>query len=87
VFPVVGGRKVEQLLDNIKALEISLSEEQIKYLDEQAPFNPCFPYDLLGSDPRWFGETQCVMQSIYLDLAWVKHTLAIPGMPRSNSDN
>ena len=30
VFPIVGGRKVEHLLANIEALEITLSNDQIK---------------------------------------------------------
>ena len=44
VFPVVGGRKVEQLLQNIEALDIALSPEHIKFLDDASPFAPGFPY-------------------------------------------
>jgi aryl-alcohol dehydrogenase-like predicted oxidoreductase len=43
VFPIIGGRKVEQLHDNMKALEISLSKEQIEFLEEALPFSPGFP--------------------------------------------
>jgi aryl-alcohol dehydrogenase-like predicted oxidoreductase len=82
VFPVIGGYKVEHLLDNIKALEITLSEEQIGYLEEQTPFDLCFPYNVFGSDPRR-GETQFSMQKIYPNLAWVKHASAIRGRPVS----
>ncbi|KDR81932.1 hypothetical protein GALMADRAFT_221816 [Galerina marginata CBS 339.88] len=32
VFPIIGGRKVEHLLSNIEALDISLTDEQIKPL-------------------------------------------------------
>jgi hypothetical protein len=39
VFPLVGGRKVEHLLDNIEALKISLSDEQILYLESVVPFD------------------------------------------------
>ncbi|KAG6816913.1 hypothetical protein H0H93_007639 [Arthromyces matolae] len=33
VFPLIGGRKVEHLLGNIEALDIHLTDEQIKYLE------------------------------------------------------
>lgn len=49
VFPIVGGRKVEHLLDNITALDIALSTEQIKYLEDVLPFNPGFPHDMIVS--------------------------------------
>lgn len=43
VFPVVGGRKVEHLHANIEALSISLSTEQIAYLESILPFDKGFP--------------------------------------------
>lgn len=49
VFPIVGGRKVEHLLDNIAALEIALSEEQVKYLEDVLPFVRGFPHDMVVS--------------------------------------
>ncbi|TFK47308.1 Aldo/keto reductase [Heliocybe sulcata] len=57
VFPIIGGRKVEQLEDNVQALDISLSDEQIKYLESILPFQPGFPNMFLGdgSDAApWF---------------------------------
>jgi aryl-alcohol dehydrogenase-like predicted oxidoreductase len=48
VFPIVGGRKVEHLMANIEALEITLSDEQIKYLESINPFVPGFPYNVIG---------------------------------------
>ncbi len=50
VFPIVGGRKVEHLMQNIKALSIRLSEEQIKYLEGAVPFDLGFPHYLFVSD-------------------------------------
>ena len=44
VFPIVGGRKVEHLHDNIKALEISLTPEQTAFIDGVVPFDPGFPH-------------------------------------------
>ena len=43
VFPVVGGRKVEHLEQNLEGLDIALSEEQIKYLESVLPFDVGFP--------------------------------------------
>ena len=43
VFPIIGGRKVEHLMANIEALKISLSNEQIKYIESILPFDPGFP--------------------------------------------
>jgi aryl-alcohol dehydrogenase-like predicted oxidoreductase len=55
VFPIVGGRKVEYLKDNIKALSIKLTDEQIKYLESVKPFDPGFPTTFLGTDPNVTG--------------------------------
>lgn len=49
VFPIIGGRKVEHLMANVQALSISLSNEQIKYLESIIPFSPGFPYSLIVS--------------------------------------
>ena len=44
VFPIIGGRKVEHLKSNLEALDISLSAEQISYLEGVLPFERGFPY-------------------------------------------
>jgi aryl-alcohol dehydrogenase-like predicted oxidoreductase len=49
VFPIIGGRKVEHLQTNLEALEIALSDEQIKALDSIVPFDPGFPYSFFVS--------------------------------------
>ena len=49
VFPIVGGRKVEHLHANLEALEISLSPEQIAFLEDVVPFNRGFPYSYFVS--------------------------------------
>uniref|UniRef100_Q01752 Aryl-alcohol dehydrogenase [NADP(+)] n=1 Tax=Phanerodontia chrysosporium TaxID=2822231 RepID=AAD_PHACH len=48
VFPIVGGRKVEHLYANLEALDISLSPEQMQFLNDTVPFNKGFPYLLFG---------------------------------------
>jgi hypothetical protein len=49
VFPIIGGRKVEHLLANIEALEITLSKVQIKYLESMVQFESGFPYWMIVS--------------------------------------
>jgi len=48
VFPIIGGRKVEHLMDNIAALDVALSSEQIKELESVLPFAKGFPHDMVG---------------------------------------
>ncbi|TDL16831.1 Aldo/keto reductase [Rickenella mellea] len=43
VFPIIGGRKVEHMLANIEALTITLTPEQIKFIEGVLPFDPGFP--------------------------------------------
>jgi len=38
VFPIVGGRKVEHLMDNVQALKIKLTDKQIEKLESVVPF-------------------------------------------------
>ncbi|EED81695.1 candidate aryl-alcohol dehydrogenase [Postia placenta Mad-698-R] len=49
VFPIVGGRKIEHLMDNIDALNIALSLEQIAYLEGVLPFDVGFPGSIIGN--------------------------------------
>ncbi|KAJ3502024.1 hypothetical protein NMY22_g18726 [Coprinellus aureogranulatus] len=48
VFPIIGGRKVENLVENLGALEIALTEENIKFLDSHVPLELGFPYSFIG---------------------------------------
>ncbi|KAI0633425.1 aryl-alcohol dehydrogenase [Trametes polyzona] len=48
VFPVIGGRKVEHLYANLEALDIDLSEEQIRGIESVVPFELGFPYTIIG---------------------------------------
>lgn len=52
VFPIVGGRKVEHLQDNIQALDIHLTPKQIEYLESVQPFDLGFPMEMLSPDSR-----------------------------------
>ncbi|KAI8989167.1 hypothetical protein BD414DRAFT_415083 [Trametes punicea] len=53
VFPIVGGRKIEQLQANIEALDIALSDEQIKYLESILPFDLGFPHAMIGDGSQY----------------------------------
>lgn len=57
VFPVVGGRKVEHLKDNIQALSIKLTPEQIALLESVKPFDPGFPHNFIPADPKVTGKS------------------------------
>lgn len=57
VFPIVGGRKVEHLKDNIRALSIKLTDAQIEYLESVKPFGVGFPHDFIGTDPNVTGRS------------------------------
>ncbi|EIM85932.1 Aldo/keto reductase [Stereum hirsutum FP-91666 SS1] len=48
VFPVLGGRKIEHLKANIKALDIALTGDQIKRLEGVLPFDLGFPGNMVG---------------------------------------
>lgn len=46
-FPIIGGRKIENMLANIEALDISLSHAQIAYLESIIPFDSGFPQTMI----------------------------------------
>ena len=45
VFPIIGGRKIEHLMSNLEALDITLSPAQIAYLEGILPFDRGFLYN------------------------------------------
>ncbi|KAK7687682.1 hypothetical protein QCA50_008898 [Cerrena zonata] len=49
VFPIIGGRKVEHLHQNIEALDIALTTEHIQYLESILPFEVGFPSSFFGT--------------------------------------
>ena len=60
VFPIIGGRKVEHLMDNIEALDISLTTEQIKYLEGVIPFDLGFPHGMIVRLFFWREMNMCL---------------------------
>lgn len=63
VLPLVGGRKVEHLKDNIKGLEIKLSAEEIEFLESQKAFDIGFPATFIGRDWQLTGEPSLALIS------------------------
>ncbi|KAF2965895.1 hypothetical protein GQX73_g7657 [Xylaria multiplex] len=63
VYPIIGGRKVNHLEDNIQSLKISLTDKQIEYLESIIPFDVGFPYNYIGSDSRETGKCPVPMTS------------------------
>lgn len=48
VFPIVEGRKIEDLKGSIEALSLRLTEDDIREIDGAVPFDIGFPQKLLG---------------------------------------
>jgi len=63
VFPIVGGRKVEQLTQNIEALKVALTPAQIEYLESVKPFDPGFPHTIAGDGSKPNGMFNMVAQT------------------------
>ena len=76
VFPIVGGRKVEHLQDNLQSLKIKLTDEQIKYLESVKPLDVGFPNNFIGEDPRIAGGSGGIL-AISAQFAFVKAPRAI----------
>lgn len=76
VFPLIGGRKVEHLKDNVKALSIKLSQKQIDFLESVKPFDVGFPNEFIGEDPHVSAKSGMILAGS-APLAWVKAPTAI----------
>jgi aryl-alcohol dehydrogenase-like predicted oxidoreductase len=50
IIPILGARKLTQLQDNIASLELQLSPDQVKALDEASYIEPGFPYSMYAKD-------------------------------------
>jgi len=49
VSPIIGARTYAQFEDNLAALEITLSDDQIKRLNDVSQVEKCFPHNMLDS--------------------------------------
>lgn len=67
VFPIIGGRKVDHLHDNIQALSIKLTDKQIAYLESIRPFHLGFPHDFNGPDPNITGKSSWLARTSHVN--------------------
>jgi aryl-alcohol dehydrogenase-like predicted oxidoreductase len=60
IIPIIGARKATQFQDNLACLDVSLSSEHLRLLDEVSKIELGFPHDFLQNDTirdRLFGGT------------------------------
>ncbi|OAG45211.1 hypothetical protein AYO21_00559 [Fonsecaea monophora] len=57
VFPIIGGRRVEQLEENLQALDIRLTQKQVDALEGVVPFNLGFPNNFIKENSQVTGKT------------------------------
>lgn len=58
IFPIIGGRKIENLKSNIAALDIELTDAEMKEIEAAAPVSLGYPHVVLaGRDDRHVGPT------------------------------
>ena len=57
VIPIIGARRIDQLLDNLASLDLQLTSEQVALLDEASAIEAGFPYD--------FYERELVKNMVY----------------------
>ncbi|KAL1868909.1 hypothetical protein Daus18300_005745 [Diaporthe australafricana] len=73
VFPMIGFRKVEHLQDSIQALSIRLTDEQVKYIEDQNPFDIGFPLNFIGDNPRETGDYHPLAEMLLATkVSWAK---------------
>ncbi|MDQ3738967.1 MAG: aldo/keto reductase [Actinomycetota bacterium] len=53
IHPIVGARRVEQLIDNLGAADVELTDEALARLDAVSALEPAFPTDMIN-DTRGF---------------------------------
>lgn len=55
VIPILGARKLDQLLDNLSSIKYELTDAHLKRLDEASRIELGFPYEMLASQERAHG--------------------------------
>jgi aryl-alcohol dehydrogenase-like predicted oxidoreductase len=53
IFPIIGARKIEQMEDNLKAVDFSISDEDEKLLDDISSIITPYPYSFIKRYTRY----------------------------------
>lgn len=57
MHPIIGARRLDQLLDNLAAIDCTLPPEALRRLDDSSDFVAGFPTDFINETSPWvFGE-------------------------------
>lgn len=51
--PILGARRLEQLLDNLGATKVGLPEDALRQLELAAPLDPWFPSAFIQANAGW----------------------------------
>jgi aryl-alcohol dehydrogenase-like predicted oxidoreductase len=78
VFPIVGCRKVSYLKDNIEALNLKLSDEEIDEIEDAVPFDLGFPSNFITAGKRLIGPRDVRLSSMYGRFDWMEDIKPIP---------
>lgn len=87
VFPVCGGRSVKHLQQNIEALGVILSREDIVKIEDAYPFDRGFPYDFLApglTHDEIHGPQDLMANRMYTVIDMVKKEVPIPAGVHAN---
>ena len=66
VFPIIGNRNIEHLKGNIEALNLKLSEDDIKEIEAAKDFDIGLPMSMFGSRPdgMWLSKSGGVLKYV-----------------------
>jgi len=73
------------LHENIQALKIKLTDQQIKYLESVKPFDLGFPQSIIGADPHETGKSGYILAAT-AQISWVRNPKPI-GPPEEKATN
>lgn len=64
VIPIIGGRKIEHLHDNIQALSLSLTESEMSFVESRTNFDIGFPGNFVDESPAATGKNPRMSSTI-----------------------
>ena len=65
LHPIIGARSLEQLNDNLGAVDLELPSDVVSALERAAPFEVGFPNDFIDNNRAWvFGSADALVEPI-----------------------